>query len=149
MKSQCQVRKPFWTTVPSLPMLNMLHWQKTQIPWQEVADILSEYSNELSNDHQFRAQIIQAALTSFQKQCVASDSDETLLFHLRCYECSRRRGHKLMAQQSWYCTQCDIIGFLPLTPGAKLLLGIQQIVWEEGEKIGHKIWAIQDQIKCS
>ena len=94
-------------------------------------------------DHQFRAQIIQAALTGFRKQCVASDSGGTPLFRPRFFERSKRRKNKLMAQQSWYRAQCDIVGFLPPTPGAKLLSGIQQIVREEGEKIGLKIKVVE------
>ena len=91
----------------------------------EVADILSEYSNEMRISgyvHQFRAEIIRNPL-----------------FRPRFFERARRRKNKLMAQQSWYRAQCDIIGFLPPTPGAKLLSGIQQIVREEGEKIGLKM----------
>ena len=44
-----------------------------------------------------------------------------------------------MAREAWFRSTNDIVGFLPATPGAQLVAGIQRIVREEGQKIGLNI----------
>ena len=41
--------------------------------------------------------------------------------------------------QNFFRPNHDIVGFIPSSPGGKLLAGIQQIVREEGNKIGLNI----------
>ena len=124
--------------------IRRLRYTDRTLPWQEAADILSEYSNELrisGYDHKFRAEIIQAALTGFQRQSAASDSGSgPPLFRSRGYDRQNRRKKKLMSRESWYRSAgYNVIGFLPPTPGAKLVSGLQEIVREEGQKIGLNI----------
>ena len=80
-----------------------------------------------------------AALKGFKKQCLESDSGGVPLFRSRSYNREKRRKKKLMAREAWFRSTNDIVGFLPATPGAQLVAGIQQIVREEGQKIGLNI----------
>ena len=44
-----------------------------------------------------------------------------------------------MSKEAWFRPQNDVVGFIPATPGGGLAAGIQQIVREEGKKIGVNI----------
>ena len=124
-------------------VIRRLRYTDRSLPWSEVTEILSEYSNELrlsGYDENFRAEIIQAGLTGFRRQCVASDSGVgTPLFRSRYYERQRRVRKKLISSEAWFRSNSDVIGFIPASPGGALVKGIQKIVKEEGEKIGIKI----------
>ena len=118
--------------------IRRLRYTDRSLPWPEVAEILSQYSNELrlsGYDHKYRAEIMESALKGFRRQCLISDSGGTPLFRSRMYERETRRKKKLMAREIWYRPSYNIIGFIPPTPGGELVKGIQKIVQEEGKKL--------------
>ena len=120
--------------------LRRLRYTDRSLPWQEVADILSEYSNELrlsGYDHGFRAEIMEAALVGFRRQCARADSGGTPLFRSREFERQARRKRKLMSRESWFRPANNMVCFIPSS--GELAAGIQQIVREEGKKIGLNI----------
>ena len=79
--------------------LRRLRYTDRSLPWEEVAGILSEYSNELrlsGYDHKFRAEIMNAALVGWRRQCARADSGGTPLFRSRYFERKERRKKKLV-----------------------------------------------------
>ena len=44
-----------------------------------------------------------------------------------------------MLREAWYRPENNIVAFIPSTPGGKLAAGLQQIMREEGAKIGLNI----------
>ena len=122
--------------------IRRLRYTDRTLPWQEVADILSEYNNELrlsGYDHRFRAEITEAALKGFRNQVRISDSGGVPLFRSRGYERQSRRRNKLISKDSWYRPENHVVAFIAATPGGKLAAGLQQIMKEEGTKIGLNI----------
>ena len=122
--------------------IRRLRYTDRSLPWSEVAEILSVYSNELrlsGYDENYRSEVMVAALKGFRRQCLDSDTGGVPLFRSRSYERESRRKKKLMSREAWFKPKFDIVGFLPPTPGGALVKGIQKIVQEEGEKIGLNI----------
>ena len=123
-------------------VIRRLRYTDRSLPWSEVAEILSIYSNELrlsGYDQNFRAEIIQAGLKGFRRQCRESDSGGCPLFRPRHYDRQKRRKNKLMAKEIWYRPKFNIVQHFPSSVGGRLAAGIQQIVREEGQKIGLNI----------
>ena len=90
-----------------------------------------------------RAEIMEAALIGFRRQCARADSGGTPLFRSRYFERKQRKIKKLISRESWFRSHYDIVGFLPPTPGGELAAGIQQIAQEEGKKIGLNIRIVE------
>ena len=58
---------------------------------------------------------------------------------LRSFVSQARRKRKLMSRESWFRPANNMVCFIPSSPGGELAAGIQQIVREEGQKIGLSI----------
>ena len=96
--------------------LRRLRYTDRSLPWNEVADILSEYSNELrlsGYDHKFRAEIMEAAVKGFRNQCAAAAAGGTPLFRPRWHERQTRRKKEVnvqggmvqtLLQYNWICS---------------------------------------------
>ena len=82
--------------------LRRLRLTDRSLPWSEVEDVMSRFSNMLRASGymaQFRGEVIEAAMKGFHRQCDAADSGTgPPLFRPQGYESERRRNKKLMSQ---------------------------------------------------
>ena len=108
------------------------------LPWEMKADILSDFSHKLmlsGYDEKFRLDIIQSAVTGYERQCERADNGGTPLYRSRSYQENERRKKKLLTKTAWY-RPSDAVIFIPATPGAELAKKVQSVVTEEGARIG-------------
>ena len=114
-------------------------------PWKQKAEILTEFSHTLKLSgykEDFRLQTIQAAVSSYQRQCARADAGQRPLHRLGSYNKEERRRRKLMTKTSWY-RPSETVGFYPATPKQTLAKEIQRIVSEEGARIGIDIKIVE------
>ena len=108
----------------------------------------TEYSNDMKNmgyNESFRAKVIQAALTGYRKQCSLADMGAQPLHRPRDYDAVKRRNKKLMSRDgAWHRPQYHLAAFYPATPDGWLVSGINNIMKEEGEKIGLRIKVVEE-----
>ena len=90
--------------------------------------MLSGYSEK------FRLDIIQSAVTGYERQCERADSGGTPLYRPRSYQQGERRKKKLLTKTTWY-RPADAVCFVPATPGAQLAKEIQEVVTEEAARL--------------
>ena len=58
-------------------VLRRLRNTKRSLPWSVFSDTISEFSNDMMNmgyNQSFRANVIQAALTGYRRQCALADT---------------------------------------------------------------------------
>ena len=115
------------------------------LPWELKADILSEFSHKLmlsGYDEKFRLDIIKSAVTGYERQVERADNGGTPLYRARTYQEGERRKKKLLTKTSWY-RPSDAVIFVPPTPRSELAKQIQEVVTEEGSRIGMAIKVVE------
>ena len=123
-------------------VLRRLRNTKRGLPWSVYADTISEFSNDMRNmgyNGNFRASVIQAALTGYRKQCSLADTGARPLHRPREFDEVKRRNKKLMSKDgAWHRPQYHLTAFYPATPDGWLVKGINNIMKEEGS--GSRWW---------
>ena len=115
------------------------------LPWETKAEIMSEFSHKLmlsGYDEKFRLEIIKSAVTGYERQCERADNGGTPLYRPRSYQQSERRRKKLLTKTAWY-RPADAVMFVPATPSAELAREIQNVVSEEGARVGMTIKVVE------
>jgi len=129
-------------------VLRRLRNTKRSLPWSVFADTITEYSNDMKNmgyNQSFRANVIQAALTGYRRQCSLADMGARPLHRPRDYDAVKRRNKKLMSRDgAWHRPQYHLAAFYPATPDGWLVNGINKIIKEEGDKIGLRIKVVEE-----
>ena len=129
-------------------VLRRLRNTKRSLPWSVFSDTISEFSNDMKNmgyNGRFRANVIQAALTGYRRQCTLADTGARPLHRPRDYDAVNRRNKKLMSKDgAWYRPQYHLAAFYPATPDGWLTSGINKIMREEGERIGLRIKVVEE-----
>ena len=104
-----------------------------QLPWEVVADTLSEFSHRMlvsGYNSKFRLEVIQAAVVGYERKVARAESGGPPLYRPRDYQPEERRKKKLMSKTSWY-RPANTVGFFPATPNAVLAKKFQEILTEE------------------
>ena len=115
------------------------------LPWEIKADILSEFSHKLmlsGYDEKFRLDIIQSAITGFERQCQRADNGGTPLYRPRSYQQTERRKKKLLTKTTWY-RPADAVMFVPATPNAELARQVQEVVTEEAARLNMTVKVVE------
>ena len=118
--------------------LRRLRNTRRDLPWDEKAEILSEFSHKMmlsGYSERFRLDTIQSAVRGYENQCAAADAGIKPLHRPREFQSEERRKNKLLSKTSWY-RPASAVGFIPATPGAELADEIQKIVTEETARVG-------------
>ena len=101
--------------------LRRLRLTDRSLPWSEIEDIMTEFSNMLrcsGYSASFRGEVIEAAIKGFRRQCQAADSGTgPPLFRPR--ENEKRRNKKITSKDSGYRPHHDVVGFVPPSPGGR------------------------------
>ena len=109
----------------------------TLLPGEKVRlmEDFAEMLLESGYPEYFRAGILRAALTGYNKQAEADFRGSVPLYRPREWQQEERRRKKLIKKASWY-RPADVVLFLPATPDAGLASRIRGVVEEEGRRLG-------------
>ena len=121
-----------------LPILDL----KTRIVKNQVE---YRFMKNMGYNGNFRAKVIQAALTGYRRQCALADTGARPLHRPREFDETKRRNKKLMSKDgAWHRPQYHLAAFYPATPDGWLTKGINKIMKEEGERIGLRIKVVEE-----
>ena len=118
--------------------LRRLRNTRRDLPWDQKAEILSEFSHKMmlsGYSERFRLDTIQSAVRGYENQCAAADAGVKPLHRPREFQSEERRKNKLLSKTSWY-RPASAVGFITATLGAELANEIQEIVTEDTARIG-------------
>ena len=122
---------------------------KRELPWEEKAEILSEFSHKLmlsGYSQKFRSETIKSAVAGYNKQLARADAGIRPLHRPRDWNADERRKKKLLSRTSWYRPHDSVI-FVPATPGAELARRIQAVLDRDMARIGKRIRVVETGIK--
>ena len=89
------------------------------LPWDTVADILTEFSLRLKwsgYNATYRAEVIVSAVTGHERLLAQVDRGERPLHRPREWVAEPRRRKKTLAKAAWF-RPADTVTFIPATPG--------------------------------
>ena len=118
---------------------------KREIPWEEKAEILSEFSHKLmlsGYSQKFRSETIKSAVAGYRKQVARADAGVRPLHRPREWQEQERRKKKLLSKTSWYRPNHSVI-FVPATPGAELAGRIRKALGGDMERIGKSVRVVE------
>ena len=123
---------PFRTKRASLSCeaLRRLRNCSRDLPWEQKAEILSEFSHKLMLsgwDAGARYDFIMAGLTGYHKQLERADAGICPLYRPWDWDREARDRKKLLTKTSWYRPR-DAVMFVPATPNSELRNKIQSVV---------------------
>ena len=125
-------------------MTRMRNTRRT-LPWEVVADTLTEFSLRLKWSgycSTYRAEILYAAVTGYDRLLARVDRGERPLHRPREWEAEARLRKKALAKVSWY-RPADTVIFIPATPGGKLTEKLRDVLQEEGRRLNLNIRAVE------
>jgi hypothetical protein len=91
---------------------------------------------------EYRAGVLKAAVTGYQRQVEADRSGEKPLYRPREWQEAERRRRKGLRRPAWY-RPADTVLFLPATPNSELAEMARKVVEEEGSRLGITIKVIE------
>ena len=116
-----------------------LDWDEFKVP------ILTKFCKKMARSgypESYRAEVIKSGVTGYERQLEASRSGQKPLFRPRDWQQEERRKRKIVRKTSWY-RPADCVGFYPPTPRGELNQEINQVLREEGRRIGFNLKAIE------
>ena len=127
-------------------VIRRLRNTRESLDWNEFkAPILTKFCKKMARSgypESYRAEVIKSGVVGYERQLEASRSGEKPLFRPRDWKQEERRRRKLVRKTSWY-RPADCVGFYPPTPAGELNQGINQVLKEEGRRIGMNLRAIE------
>ena len=115
------------------------------LPWQVAADTLTEFSLKLKwsgYNARYRAEVIQAAVTGYERLLAKVDRGERPLHRPREWNAEARRQKKLIQKAAWY-RPAHTVTFIPATPDGELTSRLREVLQEEGQRLGLGIRAVE------
>ena len=125
--------------------LTRLSNTRRTLPWKVSSDILTEFSLRMKwsgYSENFRAEVIYAAVTGFERILDQVDRGERPLHRPRTWNAEARRKKKLISKGAWY-RPADAVFFAPATPGGELAKQLQKVVEEESKRLNLNIKTVE------
>jgi hypothetical protein len=91
---------------------------------------------------EYRAGVLKAALTGYQRQVEADQSGEKPLYRPREWQEAARRRRKGLRRAAWY-RPADTVLFLPATPNSELAEMAREVLEQEGGRLGVNIRVVE------
>ena len=99
--------------------MTCLRITRRTLPWDTVADILTEFSLQLKwsgYNATYKAEVIVSAVTGYKRLLAQVHRGERPLHRPREWEAEPRRRKKTLAKAAWF-RPADTVTFIPATPG--------------------------------
>jgi hypothetical protein len=91
---------------------------------------------------EYRAGVLKAAITGYQRQVEADSSGEKPLYRPREWREAERRRKKGLRRAAWY-RPADTVLFLPTTPNSELAEMARKVLEQEGGRLGVQVRVVE------
>ena len=109
---------------------------------KELLEDMAEMMLRSGYPEQYRAGVLQAVITGYERQVEASERGEKPLYRPREWMEEERRKRKRLKRAAWF-RPADTVLFLPVTPGSHLANTARSVVEEEGKRLGIKVRVVE------
>ena len=120
-------------------VIRRLRNTRSTLPWDDYhAPILTELCRKMQRSgysQEYRGEVVRAGVAGYERQVEASRRGTKPLYRPREWKKEERRKAKMLKKVAWY-RPANCVTFYPATPRGELAKGINQILEEEGGRIG-------------